>query len=480
MAIAAALAVLGPLGWWWRASLMPGTYSVMDMGYPDYGGGSRVDHSTMHHGGTEVTALTGPRDRPADVSVTLVARAERIGLPDGRTVAGYTLNHASPGPQIRARQGQLVEVRLVNESVPDGVTLHWHGYDVPNAEDGVAGVTQDAVAPGDSHVYRFVAKDTGTYWYHSHQVSHEQVRLGLFGALVVDPPTGAPAGVDRLALVHTYGGRRTVDGRPGETRVAAAPGSTVRVRLVNTDQGTIRAWVSGAPYRLVAVDGRDRTAAPPVTAAAIVLPAGGRADVEFAVPDGGGAVRVDVGAATALVVGPEGAAAAVTPEPAASIDLLSYGEPAPIGFDPGRATRRFDYRIGRRFGFLDGRPGLWWTINGRLYPDVPMYMVSAGDVVRMTIANDSGETHPMHLHGHHAVVLSRNGVAATGSPWWTDSLEVADGETYEIAFVADNPGVWVDHCHNLSHAAEGLLAHLAYTGVTTPYRIGGGGHNHPE
>ncbi|WP_432993733.1 multicopper oxidase domain-containing protein [Dactylosporangium sp. CA-233914] len=86
----------------------------------------------------------------------------------------------------------------------------------------------------------------------------------------------------------------------------------------------------------------------------------------------------------------------------------------------------------------------------------------------------------MHLHGHHAVVLSGNGVAATGSPWWTDSLEVADGEAYEIAFVADNPGVWVDHCHNLSHAAEGLLAHLAYTGVATPYRIGGGGHNHPE
>ncbi|MEV6923442.1 multicopper oxidase family protein [Dactylosporangium sp. NPDC051485] len=479
MPIAAALATLGPVGWWWQGSLTPDTYSAMDMGYPDYGGGARADHSAMHHGGAEVTAFTGPRDRPADVSITLVARAERIDLPDGRGVAGYTLNHASPGPEIRARQGQLVEVRVVNESVPDGVTLHWHGYDVPNAEDGVAGVTQDAVAPGQAHVYRFVATDAGTYWYHSHQVSHEQVRLGLFGALVVDPPAGAPAVVDRLALVHTYGGRRTVAGRPGETGVAAAPGSTVRVRLVNTDQGTVRAWVSGAAYRLVAVDGRDRNAPPPVTAAAVVLPAGGRADVEFAVPDAGGAVRVDVGAGTALVVGPEGAVAPVTPEPKASIDLLSYGAPVTIGFDPATATRRFEYRIGRRFGFLDGRPGLWWTVNGKLYPDVPMYMVSAGDVVRMTIANSSGETHPMHLHGHHAVVLSRNGTAATGSPWWTDSLEVADDETYEIAFIANNPGIWVDHCHNLPHAAEGLLAHLAYSGVTTPYRIGKG-HNHPE
>ena len=69
-----------------------------------------------------------------------------------------------------------------------------------------------------------------------------------------------------------------------------------------------------------------------------------------------------------------------------------------------------------------------------------MFMVTEGDVVRMTIKNTSGQVHPMHLHGHHVVVLSRNGVAATGSPWWTDSLNVEDDETYEVAFVADNPG----------------------------------------
>ena len=54
-------------------------------------------------------------------------------------------------------------------------------------------------------------------------------------------------------------------------------------------------------------------------------------------------------------------------------------------------------------------------MNGRLYPNVPMYVVREGDVAVMTISNHSGEVHPMHLHGHHAVVLSRNGVAATGS-----------------------------------------------------------------
>jgi FtsP/CotA-like multicopper oxidase with cupredoxin domain len=86
----------------------------------------------------------------------------------------------------------------------------------------------------------------------------------------------------------------------------------------------------------------------------------------------------------------------------------------------------------------------------------------------------------MHLHGHHALVLSRNDVKATGSPWWTDSLDVEGGETYEIVFVADNPGIWMDHCHNLTHAQQGLIAHLMYDGVTTPYLVGGDAHNSPE
>ena len=122
--------------------------------------------------------------------------------------------------------------------------------------------------------------------------------------------------------------------------------------------------------------------------------------------------------------------------------------------------------MGRRPGFVDGKPGMWWSINGHLWPDVPMYLVDEGDVVLFRIENHSGEVHPMHLHGHHAVVISRDGEPATGSPWWVDSVDVENDETVEIAFVADNPGIWMDHCHNLKHAAQGLVAHLMYSGVT--------------
>jgi FtsP/CotA-like multicopper oxidase with cupredoxin domain len=241
----------------------------------------------------------------------------------------------------------------------------------------------------------------------------------------------------------------------------------------------VRVW-SGAPYRVLAVDATDVHEPGQVHGQALTVTAGGRADLDVVVPRDG--VRVQVGTSSALVVGPAGAVVPPVPEPAPDreVDLLSYGTPAPLGFDPDRADRRFDYSIGRRPGFVDGKPGLWWSVNGHLYPDMPMAVVREGDVARFRIENHSGDVHPMHLHGHHAVVLSRDGVRATGSPWWFDSLNVRDGETYEVAFVADNPGIWMDHCHNLKHAAEGLVTHLMYEGITEPFRVGGDHDNEPE
>ena len=196
----AAVGVLAAGGFGW-ASTRLGEYSVMTMGHVvDGGGGSLLGtesgHSRSGHpggsgagttggsdavaggggaaapasgasgqGAVDVTTLGADPARPADVRVELVARRATVPVPGGRAVEGYTLNGTSPGPTIRARQGDLVEVTLVNESVADGATLHWHGVDVPNAADGVAGVTQDAVPVGGRFVSRFVARTpvpTGT------------------------------------------------------------------------------------------------------------------------------------------------------------------------------------------------------------------------------------------------------------------------------------------------------------------------------
>jgi FtsP/CotA-like multicopper oxidase with cupredoxin domain len=249
------------------------------------------------------------------------------------------------------------------------------------------------------------------------------------------------------------------------------------VRVINTDNGSIEAWAS-VPYKVLAVDGYEVNEPGDVPDRSVTLTGGARADLQVAMPSDGTAVRVQVSKGTAVILGDGDPPP--PPQPADDLDLLSYGSAEPLGFDPAKANRHFDYSVGRRPGFVKGRPGLLWSINGHLYPNVPMYVVREGDVAIMRIDNHSGDVHPMHLHGHHAVVLARNGVAATGSPWWVDSLNVGDNQSFEIAFVANNPGVWMDHCHNLKHAADGMVAHLMYEDVSTPFRIGGAADNQPE
>ncbi len=102
-----------------------------------------------------------------------------------------------------------------------------------------------------------------------------------------------------------------------------------------------------------------------------------------------------------------------------------------------------------------------------------------GDTVRVRLVNRSFETHPMHPHGHSVRVLSVDG-RCPPQPLWLDTFDVGPGEVWEVALYADNPGIWMDHCHNLEHAALGMVTHLAYRGVATPFDHGGPAGNAPE
>lgn len=488
---ATAVLVVGGLAWlaWsWQESRLPGTYDVMDYGSADYGGGplpkGTGDHARHGDGhAISVAELTGPRGAP-DARFTLTARRARLRLPSGKTIETLTFGGRAPGPELRVRQGDLVAVTLRNDDVDVGVSIHWHGVDVPNAEDGVAGVTQDAVMPGGRYDYRFRAEQVGTFWYHTHQASAKEVKRGLFGAFVIEPRRAARDTLDLALAAHDFAGVETVNGVAGMQRRAVAPGTRVRLRLINTDSTPQRFTLIGTPFRVLAIDGTDLNAPSPLAATALELGAGGRYDLGFTMPET--PVELTLPDTRAgLVLSRDGRAEpAVEPaaEPAGeNFDPAVYGRPASTPFGrSSRFDRRFRFEIGRKPGFLDGRPGFHWTINGRIFPDVPVFVVEKGDLVKITFVNSTDAVHPMHLHGHHMLVLSRDGAPVSGSPWWSDTLPVEPGERYEVAFRADNPGLWMDHCHNLRHAAEGLTMHVAYAGVETPFRAGGAAHNHPE
>jgi FtsP/CotA-like multicopper oxidase with cupredoxin domain len=480
-AVAALLVLAGLLavGRMWWESRLPSTYNVMDYGSHDFGGGP-VPPAHNAAGTVNVARLKGPQGGAPDARFTLTAKQGTITLPSGRTIAGLTFNGKSPGPELRVRRGDLVEVTLLNEDVDSGVTIHWHGVDVPNAEDGVAGVTQDAIMPRESHTYRFRPEQQGTFWYHTHQSSAKEVRRGLLGALVIGPARGDTAGVDLVALAHDYEGTPTLNGSDRLTRRQARPGTPVRLRLVNTDNTPQRFTLAGTPFRVVAIDGADLNEPQPLENTRLVVAGGGRYDVAFTMP--GAAVELGIqDTEAALALSPDGRGDLPPPTGGVDFDPATYGRPRPTPFDASsRFDRTFVLDVGRKPGFFDGRPGMQWTINGGIYPDVPAFVVEKGDLIKVTVENNTGSVHPMHLHGHHALVLSRDGQAVSGSPWWTDTLSVEPNERFELAFRADNPGLWMDHCHNLKHAAQGLTMHLAYAGVATPFRVGGPVHNHPE
>ena len=479
-AIAVAVGALAWITWLWYDSRLPATYSVTSYGTVDYGEGvAPAGHNHALVDGISIAALRGPAGGPDD-RFTLTAMHARVRLASGREIDALTFNGRIPGPELHVRQGDLVEVTLRNKDVEQGVTIHWHGVDVPNGEDGVAGVTQNAVAPGQSFTYRFRANQLGTFWYHTHQSSSREVRRGLYGAFVIEPRPRRSAELDLTVVAHTLDGYPILNASDGVERQSVAPGKAVRLRLVNSDSTTHRFSLGGTSFRVLALDGTDLNGPTPLEDTALEVAAGGRVDVGFAMP--ATPVRLAMeGADVGLALSRDGNAHPPAAPFDRTFDPIAYGRPTPTPFDAESSfDRRFHLTITRKPGFQNGRPGLQWALNGHIYPDVPMFVVRRGDVVGMTIANHTGSTHPMHLHGHHLLVLSRNGIAASGSPWWLDTLDVKGHETYDVAFRADNPGMWMDHCHNLAHAASGLTLHVAYAGISTPFRIGDAPHNQPE
>lgn len=378
----------------------------------------------------------------------LTAGTARVSV-SGRDVTAWAFNGQVPGPELTASVGDIVEVTLRNRDIARGVTLHWHGYDVPNSQDGVPGITQAAVLPGQEFVYRFRADQAGTYWYHTHAVSDVGVRMGLYGVLVVYP---APVtGVDVTVPVHTLAGLPL----PVPRVESVEPGVPVRLRLINTDSTTHRYALAGTPFRVAAIDGSDLQGPTAVVDTAVLIPAGGRYDLVFDAPTTPVGLFVD--GRLVYSTGPVSAATGAWPV----LDPLAYGAGSPVPWS--RFDRQFTLVLDRGLDLHGLLPRYAHTVNGAADPDIPPQLVRFGDVVKFTIVNRSLVVHPWHLHGHHVLVLSRNGKPATGSPLWLDSFDVLPGDVWEVGFLADNPGMWANHCHNLPHADAGMMLHLMYS-----------------
>ncbi len=461
--------------------------TVINMGTA---GNMTMNGKTMYMGpGTPITSLQDPQTAIHVDTFTLTAQVAHLSLGKDVSVTAWTFNGTSPGPTLRVRQGDLVVVHLVNH-LPFSVTIHWHGVTVPNSADGVAGLTQDAVKPDQTYTYHFLARESGTYWYHSHQESYDETTHGLYGLFIVYPSTPlVHDDVDETVDLHNWpsgNGILTMNGTTGVFHIPAQPGQRVRLRITNTD--FLQRWVilTGVSFTVAALDGHDLNGPQPLSATMLPIGAAQRYDLRFQMPRNGPVQLFTVGDNGRPQLGPvvvvgQGNTPSTLPPISQKFDFSTYGHPRP---DAITLQRHFDatysITLNNHVGTFNGHMGMVYTLNGKSFPDTAPIEVKLGQLVKFHIVNESGEIHAMHLHGHTFAVLTRNGHQLTGSPVYLDTVDIQPHETYDIAFFANNPGLWMFHCHNLFHAYWGMDMMVVYPGISTPYSIGSASGNFPD
>lgn len=446
---------------------------------------------------TSITSLKAPLTATHMKTFTFVAQNATVSLGNGIQMPAWTFNGVAPGPTLHVQQGDLVVVHVVNH-LSFGIAIHWHGIDSFNSSDGVAGVTQDAIKPGQTYTYRFFVPDAGTYWYHAHQLAYEETVGGLFGMLIVDPTTPTiHADVDENVALHEWFGPNnqtfyTINDASGTLNESAKPGQWVRLRIVetsNTDSSAPHVLtLVGAPFQVVSLDGHDIYKPQWLTAVSLPIGTAQRYDLLFQMPAHGSVALVSTDgdgnqhylSSPAVVIG-QGTVPSTLPPVTKWFDLTKYGEPEPTAITP---QSHFDVTqnivLDNRDGTSLGRDGTVYTMNNKVFPDTGMVMVKYGQLVKLQLVNKSALYHPIHLHGHIFTVLTRNGQPLTGSPIRLDTILVPPHTTYEIGFLANNPGIWMIHCHNFLHANWGMDMMVTYYGYSTPYTIGTQSQNFPD
>ena len=426
--------------------------------------------------------------------VELRSQRARYRITDRETTDLVSTRPDGPPPVLRLRQGQRFDARVIN-GLDDYTTMHWHGLRLPNAMDGVPYLTQFPITPDEAFDYSFTPPDAGTYWYHPHCMTMDQMALGLTGVMVVeehdDPgfdsevilnlrdfrlgddgewldlwtPRGAARG-GTLGTVMTANWRR-------DPIYDAPAGGFVRLRLAATDTTRIyRIFVPGMEGRVIALDGHPLRVAVkvPTEEAPHVLAPGQRLDLALRMPS-------SEGCALAVMTATPGGARRLARIRALGVDLgRDLRELSPLPANPVPEPDLASARVGEfvfgwspagdlpNNGFCGSLGYTFWSINRKPWPGDaaegtgPLATLRLGESTILRLRNESPNLHPIHLHGLVFRPIASNKREVMSN--WTDTAILLKDETLDIALVADNLGDWAFHCHVIEHQKTGLAGFL--------------------
>ncbi|MGY0062386.1 multicopper oxidase family protein [Streptomyces sp. LZ34] len=470
--------------------------------------------------GEEVAATDRMRGRGPVQEIRLTATTTSLDL-GARTVRTWAYGDELPGRPIRVTAGDTLAVRLANH-LPRSTTLHWHGISLRNDMDGVPGLTQPPIKAGASFDYRFTVPDPGTYWFHPH--SGVQLDRGLYAPLIVEDPRepleydlewivilddwvdgvdgstpdavleelgGGMAGM--AGMDDTGGGRddaedddgprtgpsrllrgaesRLLGGDPGNVAYPyylvngrtpddprafrAKPGDRVRIRIINAGGDTaFRVALGGHTMTVTHTDGFP---VEHTTTDALLLGMAERYDVVVTAQDGVfPLIALAEGKGRSAMALLRTSEAAGAPRPSVrpkeldgrliTADELRAAED--VRLKPRDPDRTIRLRITGSMQRYD------WAINGKPYDPSQRYPVRAGERVRLSFINGTDMWHPMHLHGH-TFQLPDDGPRK-------DTTILLPHHKVNVDFDAENPGLWMVHCHNVYHSESGLMTIIGY------------------
>ncbi|MFI9052850.1 multicopper oxidase family protein [Streptomyces sp. NPDC053427] len=450
----------------------------------------------------------------------LTAAATDLDL-GGRTVRSWAYGDELPGKEIRVTAGDTLRLDLANH-LPAHTTVHWHGLVLRNDMDGVPGITQRAVKPGGSFTYEFATPSPGTYWMHPHV--GVQIDRGLYAPVIVEDPReplsydkewivmvddwvdGVDGSTPDSVLAELHHGRAAASGHgsmdhgemgggepaqpvtSGPPRVLtgarsrllrgiagdvdypyhlingctpqdprtfrAKPGDRIRIRFINAGGETAyRVALGGHSMTVTHTDGHPVEHA---TTDALLIGMSERYDVLVTAKDG-------VFPLTALAEGKNRTALALlrtgggeAPGPDTRAENLDGKLVTANRLKAAESVRQEYRRVERTIDLrLTGSMEKYnWAINGKPYTPSQRYPVTEGERVRLSFNNRSKMFHPMHLHGHTFTLPD-------GGPR-KDTVNVLPGSRVNVDLEADNPGLWMLHCHNIYHSESGMMTILGY------------------
>ena len=425
-----------------------------------------------------VTELEDINPDPDIVEVNLTAAPADMEIVSGHTTHMLSFNGSTPGPMLHARVGNRIIVHFQN-NLAEPTTIHWHGLRILPEMDGNPMVVAPIPA-GGSFTYDFVAPDPGTFWYHPHVDTIEQIPRGLYAPIVIEEKDAPVFTGERMHVIADtrlnasyqhdtfrtpmdmmmgrFGDRILANGTTKPVGGTIARGAVERWRIVNVAPArTMEIGVEGASFRVIGTDGG--LLPEPFTTNRLVVTVGQRYDLEVTADDPN-ATEVKLVGHFPVQASNGTTKDQVMPFAVYTVDGDVTAEPPvyPTVTLP-ELPPSFDERKLVLSDMQDAQGKVIMTMNGMDGMKLPMAEFTQGSPVRFTIKNSMMHAHPFHFHGQFFQILTRNGKPAN-EPGLKDVVFLDGMDTVTIATNFENPGEWMYHCHIAEHAEQGMMAEL--------------------